>query len=189
MNHNPASARSKILRITLDALFVALYVILGTVLSFKIPGAIQISVSTVPILLCAFLFSPADAAAVALLGTLLEQILDPSPYGFATLPMWLIPGVAMALLAALGARLCRRVEKKHVAAVLTCVTIICAELLLTLLNTGALYIDGYLLGYSVKAIHLLLPARLLNCLVRCVTSSLLVNLLLLPLRRALATRR
>ena len=186
MNNNPISARSHVYRITLDALFVALYVILSTFLSFKIPGAIQISFSTLPILLCAFLFTPADAAAVALLGTLLEQVLDPSPYGFATLPMWLIPGTAMALLAAFCAKGIRRIENKRAALIFTCITVAFAELLLTFLNTGALYIDGYLLHYPVKAIHLLLPTRLLNCLVRAVISSFVTVLLLPPLRKALA---
>lgn len=183
---NPVSARNSIYRITLDAMFVALYVILGTFLSFKIPGAIQISFSTLPILLCAFLFTPADAAAVALIGTLLEQILDPSPYGFATLPMWLIPGVVMALVAALGAKAVRRQESKRTAVIMTCVIIALSELLLTLLNTGALYIDGYLLHYPVRAIALLLPTRLLNCLVRATLSAVLTVLLLPPLRKALA---
>lgn len=183
------STRSSIYRIAIDALFVALYVILGTVLSFKIPGAIQISLSTLPLLLVAFLFSPADAAAVALLGTFLEQVLDPSPYGFATLPIWLIPGVAMALTAAFGARYIRRMENKKLAVLLTCATVVCAEILLTVLNTGALYLDGYLLHYPVKALSLLLPTRALNCLVRCVISSVLVNLLLPPLRAALKRMR
>lgn len=179
------STHLEIHRITVDALFVALYVILGTVLSFKIPGAIQISLSTLPLLLVAFLLTPADAAAVALIGTLLEQILDPSPFGFATLPMWLIPGVVMATVAAFGARLAKRQSKRSSALILTCVTIVCAELLFTGLNTVALYLDGYFLNYPVKALHLLLPTRLLNCAVRCVLSSILVNLLLPPLRRAL----
>lgn len=186
---SPLSTRSRIYRIAIDALFVALYVVLGTVLSFKIPGAIQISLSTLPLLLVAFLFSPADAAAVALLGTFLEQVLDPSPYGFATLPIWLIPGVAMALTAAFGAIYIRRVNKKGLAVLLTCATVVCAEILLTVLNTGALYLDGYLLNYPVKALHLLLPTRALNCLVRCLISSVLVNLLLPPLRAALKRMR
>ena len=179
------SSRLGVYRISIDALFVALYVILGTVLSFKIPGAIQISLSTLPILLVAFLLTPADAAAVALLGTFLEQILDPSPFGFATLPIWLIPGVVMALVAAFGARYVRTIENKKVALLLTCTAIVCAELLLTLLNTGALYLDGYLLHYPVKALHLLLPTRALNCLARCVISCTLVNLLTPPLEKAL----
>lgn len=183
------STRSKIYRIALDALFVALYVVLSTVLSVKIPGAIQISLSTLPLLLAAFLFSPADAAAVALLGTFLEQVLDPSPFGFATLPIWLIPYTAMALTAAISAVFIRRVDNKKLAVLLTCAAVICAEVLLTVLNTGALYLDGYLLNYPVKALHLLLPTRALNCLVRCLISSVLVNLLLPPLRAALKRTR
>ncbi|MBQ8432297.1 MAG: ECF transporter S component [Clostridia bacterium] len=186
---SPVSARSKIYRIVLDALFVALYVILGTFLSFKIPGAIQISVSTLPILLCAFLFRPSDAVAVAVVGNFLEQVIDPSPYGFATLLIWLIPGALTALVASMGARRASAAASPKTAAVLTVVTIVCAEFLLTVLNTGALYLDGYLLGYSVKALHLLLPTRLLNALVRSVLSCVLVPLLLPTLRRVFARQR
>ncbi|MBQ9132067.1 MAG: folate family ECF transporter S component [Clostridia bacterium] len=182
---DPISARSKIYRLVMNALFVALYVILGTYLSFKIPGAVQISLSTVPILLCAFLFSPVDAVTVAVLGTFLEQILDPSPYGFMTLPMWLIPGAMLALVAALGAMRVRQTENRRAAVLLTVVTVVCAEVLLTALNTCAMYIDGHLLGYSVKALHLLLPTRVLNCLVRMTISCVLCLALVPPLRRQL----
>ena len=153
---NAVFARPKIYRIALDALFVALYVILGTFLSFKIPGAIQISFSTLPILLSAFLFQPSDAITVAVVGNFLEQVVDPSPYGFATLLIWLIPGAVQALVASLGARTVRNAESKRKIAILTVLVIVCADLVLTLLNTGALYLDGYLLHYHVKALHLLL---------------------------------
>jgi ECF transporter S component (folate family) len=156
------SARSNIYRIAVDALFVALYVILGTYLSFKIPGAIQISFSTLPILLCAFLLHPADAVAVAVIGNLLEQIIDPSPYGFATLLIWLIPGAVQALVASFGAQLVHRAASKKRALILMIAVIVCADLVLTLLNTGALYLDGYLLDYPVKALHLLLQEGVKN---------------------------
>lgn len=182
---NPFSARTKIYRLVMNALFVALYFILGTYLSFKIPGAVQISFSTIPLLLCAFLFSPVDAVTVAVLGTLLEQILDPSPYGFMTLPMWLIPNAILALVAALGAMRIRKMEKRSTAVACTAAVIVCAEILLTVLNTAALYADGYLLGYSVKALHLLLPTRVANCLVRAAISCVLCLALIPPLRRQL----
>ena len=182
---NPFSARTKIYRLVMNALFVALYFILGTYLSFKIPGAVQISFSTIPLLLCAFLFSPVDALTVAVLGTLLEQILDPSPYGFMTLPMWLIPNAILALVAALGAMRIRRLENRGTAMACTAAVIVCAEVLLTVLNTAALYADGYLLGYSVKALHLLLPTRAANCLVRALISCVLCLALIPPLRRQL----
>ena len=185
MSH-PVSARSHVYRITLDAMFVALYVILGTFLSFKIPGAIQISFSTLPILLCAFLCKPTDAVAVALIGTFLEQVIDPSPYGFATLPLWLIPNAVLALIAAAGAWRITRLENRRLAVVLTCITIVIAELILTACNTGMLYLDGYLLQYPVKALHLLLPTRIVNGLVRSAISACMVSLLAPPLRRILA---
>ena len=180
------SARQNLYRMTVDALFVALYVVLSTFASFKIPGAVQISFSTVPILLAAFLFRPADAIGIALLGTFVEQVIDPSPYGFLTLPMWLIPGTVMALLASIGAWRIRKLSSKRMAVILTCVTIVVAELLLTALNTAALYIDGAILGYAVKALHLLMPMRVLNGLVRALISCVLIPLLLPPLKKALA---
>ncbi len=182
----PVSARSHVYRITLDAMFVALYVILGTFFSFKIPGAVQISFSTLPILLCAFLCKPTDAISVAVIGTFLEQVIDPSPYGFATLPLWLIPNALLAIIAAVGAWHITRIKKRSLAVVLTCVTIVIAELFLTLCNTGMLYLDGYLLHYPVKALHLLLPTRIINGLARSATSACLVPLLVHPLRKAMA---
>ena len=179
------SARNHVYRLTLDAMFVALYFVLGTFLSFKLPGAIQISFSSIPILLCAFLLSPADAMAVALVGNFLEQVLDPSPYGFATLALWLIPGVVQAALAGFGAKKVRTLTDGKQKLVLTVAVIIVAELMLTLLNTGALYLDGYLLHYPVKALHLLMPLRLLNAGVRAAISCVLVPLLSVPLGRAL----
>ena len=183
---SPISARTKTYRIVADALFVALYVVLSTYLSFKIPGMIQISISTLPILLCAFLFGPADAVSVALLGTFLEQVIDPSPYGFATLPLWLIPGAIQALIAGLGARRVGSISSKKYALTATVLVIVIAELTLTMLNIGATYLDGYLLHYPVKAIQLLMPARLTNGSARCVLSAVLVPLLLSPLKRVLA---
>ena len=183
------SARKHVYRLTLDAMFVALYVILGTFLSFKLPGAIQISFSTLPILLCAFLLHPLDAVAVAVGGNFLEQVLDPSPYGFATLLLWLIPGAVQALIAGFGSLQIEKkikAEQKSTALLATVLVLVCAEIALTTLNTVTLYLDGALLGYSVKALHLLLPMRLLNLAVRTVLSCILVPLLLPPLRRVLA---
>ena len=139
----------------------------------------------IPLLLCAFLFTPVDAVTVAVLGTLLEQILDPSPYGFMTLPMWLVPNAVLALVVALGAIRIRKMESRKTALVCTAVLIVCAEVLLTALNTAALYVDGYILGYSVKALHLLLPTRVANCFVRAAISCVVCLALIPPLRRQL----
>ena len=180
------SARTNVYRITLDALFVALYVVLGTFASIKIPGVIQISFSTLPILLAAFLLRPLDAVGIALLGTFVEQVIDPSPYGFVTMPMWLIPGTVVAFVASVGAILARRQSSTRMCLILTLATVFVSELLLTALNTAALYIDGAILGYSVKALHLLLPARLINGVGRAVISCIVVPLLYTPLHKILS---
>lgn len=180
------SARTNVYRITLDALFVALYVVLGTFASIKIPGVIQISFSTLPILLAAFLLRPLDAVGIALLGTFVEQVIDPSPYGFVTMPMWLIPGTVVAIVASVGAILARRQSSTRMCLILTLATVFVSELLLTALNTAALYIDGAILGYSVKALHLLLPARLINGVGRAVISCIVVPLLYTPLHKILS---
>ena len=184
--NSPVSARAKIYRLVLDALMIAVYVVLGTYLSIKIPGVLQISLASLPVLLCAFLFRPSDAIAVAVIGNFLEQVLDPSPYGFATLLIWLIPGALQALVASLGARTERQADNKRKATALILVTIICAELTLTLITTGAIYLDGYLLHYPVKALHIIMPSRLLNCLVRTIIMCILLPLIIPPLRRVLA---
>ena len=179
------SARTNVYRIALDALFVALYVVLGTFASIKIPGVIQISFSTLPILLAAFLLRPADAVGIALMGTFVEQVIDPSPYGFVTLPMWLIPGAVVALVASLGACYVRRLTAARAKLIVMLITVFFSELLLTALNTTALYIDGAILEYSVKALHLLLPTRLLNGVARAVISCIAVPLLYTPLHKVL----
>ena len=97
----------------------------------------------------------------------------------------LIPGTVVALVASLGAIYARRQASVRVRLMVTVATVVIAELLLTALNTVALYIDGAILGYSVKALHLLLPARLLNGVARAVISSILVPLLYTPLHKVL----
>ncbi len=186
---SPVSARTKTYHISIDALFIALYFVLGTFLSLKIPGLVQISFSILPVLLCAFLFGMADAVAVAVIGNFLEQIFDPSPYGFATLLLWLIPGAIHAIIASLGARTANKAKTKKYTLLLILVSIICSDFVLTALNTIAMYLDGYLLGYPVKALHLILPTRLLNVLIRSMIACILVPLLLPPLKKVLARIR
>lgn len=186
---DPVSARSKTVRIAIDALLIAVYVILGTFCSFKVVGTVQVSFSTLPILLCAFLLRPSDAIAVAVIGNLLEQIIDPSPYGYTTLILWLIPGAVQALVASLGAQRVRKIDSPKKALAMTIAVIICAEILLTLINTPLLYLDGYILHYPVKALNLLLPLRILNMGVRCAISCILIPVLLPPLQRVIAKHR
>lgn len=171
-------------RLTTDAILVALFVVFSTLLSFKTPF-FEVSLVSLPILLCAFYCGPLDAIIVATLGTFLEQAL--SSYGLSvTTPIWMAPAIFQALVAALSFHFLYRGKSKR-AWVLIAI-IITAELVLTLANTAALYLDGAIWSYSPGALHLLLPGRLLNGAVRCVLSCVLLPLVLPILSRTLPVR-
>lgn len=177
--------RAHLTRLTTDAVLVALYVVFATVLTFKIPNFVEVSLASLPILLAAALFGPLDAAVIALLGSFIEQAT--SEYGLSpTTPLWMAPVVLQALVAGLAFFLLRyRAEGKlRVDARLT-VTVLLCELVLTAANTAALYIDGAIWGWSPAALHILLPSRLANGLARAVLTAILLLLLIPALYRVL----
>ena len=170
------STQMRIRRVVIDAVFIALFVLFSAVLTVKTPFA-EISLASLPILLCAYLFGPADALIVAALGSFMEQVF--SLYGLSvTTPLWMTPVILQAAVASLGFWVVRRVGKPWI----VIVVLVIAELVLTFANTAALYLDGYIFSYAVKALHLLLPTRLLNGGVRLALSCVLFPLLLRPLR-------
>lgn len=172
--------RAHLRRIVFDAMLVALFVVFSTLLSFKTPW-FEVSLVGLPILLCAYLYGWADALLVAALGSFVEQLT--SQYGLSpTTPIWMAPVMLLALVASLGFFLTKKSGGALWAILLT---VIVAELVLTCANTAALYLDGYIWQYPVKALHLLLPTRLINGGVRTVISCVLVPLLLPPLRHVL----
>jgi ECF transporter S component (folate family) len=174
---NTNTSQQKIRRLVLDAMLVALYVVFSTVLSFKTPW-FEVSLVGLPILLSARLFGMQDALVIAAVGSFLEQLM--SPYGLsATTPLWMAPVVLMAACAALGFFFIGRRDSLP----LVLGVIILSELLLTVFNTAALYLDGYIMNYAVKALHLIALPRIINSGVRMVLSCVLVPLLIPPIRR------
>lgn len=175
---NSLSAREHVYRLVLNALFVALYVVFSVFLAFK-GKTIEVSWASLPILVCAFLFRPADAIAVAICGSFLEQLLT---YGVsATTPLWMAPVILQALVASVAAYLLRKNMKLWKMIII----IAFSELLLTIANIGVSYVDALLFDY-LEYLVIDIPVRLLNGGVRTVISSVLVPLLLLPLRKALS---
>lgn len=166
-----------LLRLVLDAMFIALYVVLSFFLSVRIPPLIKISWASLPLLVAALLFRPADAIAVALCGSFLEQLLS---YGIGpTTPIWMAPPLFHALFVSLLAPLCRKGNRRVRQTVLIAVS----EFFLTFTNTAALYLDAAVVGYSLGAITVVLPTRLLNGAIRAVLSAVLVPILLVPLTK------
>lgn len=138
-------------RLVLDALLIALYVLLGFA---KIPigNMLRINLASFAVTVCAVAFSPVDGLIVGFMGEFLSQILG--PYGMTpTTALWALPEAVRGLL--LGVFMLIFV-KKHLDAtsllksksvawyLLACVV---SGVIASLLNTFALYVDSKMFGY------------------------------------------
>lgn len=178
MLHETTATRTRrmIVRLTTDAMLIALFTVFSAYLSISTPIA-QISFASIPIILCAFLFGPVDALAVATVGTFFEQLLT---FGIApTTILWMLPTMLQALFVGCAAWMCRYRPKKWQSLII----VVVAELLLTATNTACLYLDGFIMSYPVKALHLILPTRLTAAGIRMVLTVPLSLFLLDPIRK------
>ena len=176
-------SRRATFRLVTDALFAALYVVLAAYLTVKLP-VMEISLSTLPLLLAGFLFGPIDAVTVALIGSFLEYGLTPSA------PLWMLPPILLALVAGLLGLAARRLpqDSRRYLTLLVTSTVL-AEFLCTAANTAVLYIDGlYVAHYHVKALTVLLPLRLANLGLRLLVTCLAVPLLVPRLQKLMSKR-
>lgn len=176
-----ARQRRATLRLTTDAMMIALYFVLTVYLAIDTP-LVKFSISTLPILLCAFLFGMPDTLAVATLGSFLYQMVQWGPSAYTAL--WVAPFTLMALYLGGATYLFRTHQRPQVWKIV--VIIITAELLLTLLNSVALLIAGQVT--SPWALLLSLPKRLLNGAARTACTVSLSLALLPPLRKVLNRR-
>jgi len=101
----------------------------------------KITLESFPVNMGALLFGPVDGAIIAFLGSFIYQILK---YGISvTTLLWILPGVISAFLLGLYAR------KKdfRLSKMQMLVAVLLAELVITVLNTGVIYIDSNIYGY------------------------------------------
>ncbi len=109
-------------------------------------GNLRITFASLPVVVCALLTGPAEAALTAVFGELLNQLLS---YGVsATTALWLIPpavrGVVIGLAALWAHRSGRELERRIAACYAVCVA---AALCTTLTNTLVIWLDSVLYGY------------------------------------------
>lgn len=165
-------------RLALDAMLSAMCAVLGYVsLDF---GSLKITFESLPILVGALLFGPADGLLIGGVGTLIYQLLR---YGIAdTTLLWMLPYAACGLAAGWGSRLGGyRLSGWRLTALVT----VC-ELLITALNTVALYVDGHLHGYYTPALILgNLGLRLLLAVAEAAAFASVLPALLQSVRRVL----
>ena len=131
-------------KLVVIAMMVAVYVVLNTVGTIRL-GWINISVSALPIIVGALLYGPGGGLMVGLVGAFLGQLMT---YGVtATTVLWIIPPAVRGLLIGLYAKRCGyALSRGQLVGVL-----IVTSLVVTLLNTGAIYLDSVIYGYYTYA--------------------------------------
>lgn len=138
-------------RLVLDAVLIALYVILGF-LKIPIGNMLRINMASFAVVVCAVAFSPIDGLIVGFMGEFLSQILG--PYGMTpTTALWSLPEGVRGLL--LGIIMLIFVRKqltpskllKSKAIIWYLLACIVVGLIASLLNTFALYVDSKMFGY------------------------------------------
>ena len=177
-----SKSNKMVIRLTTNAVLIAMYGILSSFLTIKIPNVTQISLSSLPVIIAGILFGPLDGFAVGLGGGFIEQLL----YGLApTAPLWIMPAAMQGLFVGAAAYLLRR----RLNAPVTVGIVVIGEILLTVLNTAVLYLDAKIVGYPVKALYLLVPPRAISCVLRAVITSILVILLRQTIRKTLGVKK
>ena len=138
-------------RIALNAVLIALYVLLGF-LKIPIGNMLRINLASFAVVVCAVTFSPIDGLIVGFLGEFLSQVLG--PYGLTpTTALWAAPEAVRGLL--LGLAMLFWANKQLIAAdilkskSLIWYLVVCTVtgVIASLLNTFALYVDSKMYGY------------------------------------------
>lgn len=166
---------NKTSRLAMDAMLAALCTVLSYA-SIDIGNSMRITLESFPIAVGALLLGPLDGAAIAFVGNLIYQLLR---HGItATTLLWIAPYVIAGSLIGLAAKGARG-RVRVVAVMLT------AELLITALNTGALYIDSKLYGYYGAYLFALTVPRLALAMAKGAVFGVILPPLTDAVRRAL----
>lgn len=169
------SLRSNVLRLTLSAMMIALFVVLSMVPS-------EISWASLVALVCAFLLGPAETMTVVIFGSLIEQMW----YGLNWYALlWMLPWVLFGICCGFGALWSRRSPKVWK----TILVVVASEIILNVANTSVLCYFGYVAIDFSQAPHLIIWAYLLrmpHALIRSALSAVAIPLLIPRLRRVLS---
>lgn len=170
-------------KLVVIAMMVAVYVVLNTVGTIRL-GWINISVSALPIIVGALLYGPGGGLMVGLVGAFLGQLMT---YGVtATTMLWIIPPAVRGLLIGLYAKRCGyALSRRQLVGVL-----IVTSLVVTLLNTGAIYLDSVIYGYYTYAyVFGKVGIRIVSGAVTAVAMAFVTPPVLDMLKRSCAPRR
>ena len=160
-----------------DSMLAAMCAVLGAVALDA--GNLKITLESVPIIVGALLFGSLDGAAIGFVGTLVYQLLR---YGVSvTTLLWILPYVVCGLIVGLYA------QKRgfSLSTKQTIIIVVIAELVVTTLNTGVMYIDSKIYGYY-SAVYIFGSIAVRYAI--CVGKAIVIGALMPPLVRLLRER-
>ena len=138
-------------RLTLNAVLIALYVVLSY-LKIPIGNILRVNMASFAVVLCAVAFGPVDGLIVGFMGEFLAQVLG--PYGLTpTTVLWAMPeairGLLLGLIMLLFAKKALTPAKliRSKATILYLVACILVGIVASLANTFTLYVDSKMFGY------------------------------------------
>lgn len=167
---------SKILRLAIDAMLAAMYVVLSLI-SISFPN-MKITLDSLPILIGAALLGPLDGMSIGLIGSFINQMIT---YGFSvTTLLWILPAGVRGLMVGAYAKH----KKFEMTRTQTVFITVLSALVVTALNTLVMYIDSKIFGYySYAYVFGAMIPRIIAGVITAVVFAVLLPELLKILRR------
>lgn len=167
-------------RLTLDSMLIAINVVLCLIAPIKLSN-FKFTFEALPILVAGLLLGPKDGLLVGTLGSAIYQIFF-SGYGLMiTTPLWIIPHSVSGLVVGLYSKK-HNFKLDYKQTVLICVL---SSLLVTLLNTIAIYIDAKAFGYyTFSYVFGSILIKIATGIILAILYSLIINKLMAKFKRA-----
>ena len=132
-------------KLVMNALLIALHVILARVASIRVGNSLSISVSGITEVVAGLLFGPISGGLVGLLGSFLNQLFT---YGITvTTPLWILPAAMKGLLCGWYAK----ANGYEMSPLQIFWVLAVSAVVVTTMNTVVLVVDAEIFGYSTKA--------------------------------------
>ena len=175
-SYTQRTGRTRTQQLVINALLAAMCVVLGF-MSIRIGNIMKVSLEDFPVIFAALMFGPIDGMVVAAVGIFLYQLLS---YGVtATTVLWILPFVIVGGIAGLYAKKYNfNNNKKQIFIIF----LIC-EILVCLLNTGAIYADSKIYGYYYPTI---ITGMILIRLVTAVGKGVVLGLISPPILKTMS---
>lgn len=172
---NNSKSNSPLLRLCVNAVMVALFLVFDLI-SIKF-GNFKITFGGLPIILTAVMFGPLDGAVVGLLGSFLGQIFT---YGIGiTTPLWILPAGIRGLVMGL---LFIAFKRSKNFGILT-LEIVISSLIVTLANTGVIYLDSIILDYPSGIVLIQTALRAVSGILSAIVYSVIIKALMIVVDR------